>query len=68
MAILRLIDTSVCISVLRGRSVQLSSRFESYGFEELGISSITEAELRVGAEKGGQGSYAHKLIDEFFLP
>ena len=48
-----LLDTDVCVWMLRGRQSVISTVF-SHSPEDLAISSMTEAELWFGALKGGR--------------
>lgn len=44
-----LLDTNVCIEILRGRNPGLRQRLESAGFDQLRLCSIVWAELHCGA-------------------
>lgn len=44
-----LLDTNVCIEILRGRNTALKARLEAIGMEALALSSIVLAELHYGA-------------------
>jgi len=44
-----LLDTNVCIEVLRGRNPALKARLATRGFDELALCSIVWAELHCGA-------------------
>lgn len=44
-----LLDTNVCIEILRGRNPSLKQRLESAGFDQLRLCSIVWAELHCGA-------------------
>jgi tRNA(fMet)-specific endonuclease VapC len=48
---MRLIDTSICISILRESSPRLRSRFRAAMGDGVAVSSITAAELYVGVAK-----------------
>jgi tRNA(fMet)-specific endonuclease VapC len=59
-----MLDTNVCIHVMRQRSVTLLGRFvRSAG--QLCISSISLAELHYGAEKSGRREQAMQAVNEF---
>ncbi len=59
-----LLDTDICVFYLRGQA-DLIGKLEQVGFENCGISEITLAELRVGAEKSDQQAKNHRAIDLF---
>jgi tRNA(fMet)-specific endonuclease VapC len=44
-----LLDTNVCIAVLRNRPERVADRVEEHDISDLAVSSITVAELRYGA-------------------
>jgi tRNA(fMet)-specific endonuclease VapC len=49
-----LIETSTCISIIRKRLPRALSRLQELSADELGISSITAAELYHGAARSGR--------------
>ncbi len=59
-----LIDTNICIYVIKNRSGALRGRFRDNA-GRLAISSITLGELRFGAEKSEQVAANHDAIDDF---
>ncbi|MBC7604485.1 MAG: type II toxin-antitoxin system VapC family toxin [Ramlibacter sp.] len=54
-----MLDTNICIYLMRGSSRKLDARFASLHFGDACISSITLGELRVGIEKS-----SHRKKDE----
>ncbi len=50
MALTHLLDTNVCVNLLRANSAAVVARLVQVGVTACAISEITEAELRVGAE------------------
>ena len=65
-----LFDTNICIYVINKKFEYLIDRIEEYGIENIGISSITIAELEYGIAKS---SSPHKeenrvALMEFLLP
>lgn len=46
-----MLDTNICIYLMRNSSRKLDARFASLHVGDAGVSSITLAELRVGVEK-----------------
>jgi tRNA(fMet)-specific endonuclease VapC len=59
-----LLDTDTCVFWLRGRST-VHARMAAVGADALGISVITLAELRYGAECSAQPAANHRAIDDF---
>lgn len=64
----RLLDTNVCIHVIRRRRQTVLRRFEDYGIGEVGVSSVTVAELRYGAEKSSRPEQNLEALGRFLLP
>ena len=62
-----MLDTCICVSLIRKKSESLRRRFESYELGDLVVSSITEAELRFGAEKSRAPEGNHTQLDHLFL-
>jgi tRNA(fMet)-specific endonuclease VapC len=60
-----LLDTSICINIINQRPSKILSRFRKYKFEEIGISSVSAAELSFGIEHSG--SVKGKDFLEIFL-
>jgi tRNA(fMet)-specific endonuclease VapC len=48
-----LLDTNICIEIINQRPSKVLSRFRKYKFEEIGISSVSAAELSFGIEQSG---------------
>jgi tRNA(fMet)-specific endonuclease VapC len=59
-----MLDTSICIHVIRNYPPALRERFNSLA-EQLCISSITLAELRYGAEKSARRLENHRAVEHF---
>ncbi|MDQ3864171.1 MAG: type II toxin-antitoxin system VapC family toxin [Actinomycetota bacterium] len=64
----RLLDTNVCIHTIRRRPQAVLRRFEEYGIGEVGVSSVTVAELRYGAEKSARPEQNLEALGRFLLP
>jgi|JI9StandDraft_2_1071091.scaffolds.fasta_scaffold07480_3 tRNA(fMet)-specific endonuclease VapC len=60
-----LIDTDVCIEILRGNKKVISKRSKSE--EPISISFMTVAELFYGAENSGNPEHNHSIVEEFLL-
>lgn len=65
--ITRLLDTCMCIFLIRAKHPQIKKRFVNFEVGELAISSITESELRHGAEKSLDPVKNHHQLDLFLL-
>ena len=59
-----LLDTNVCINLLRNDRPAVTARFVQVGVAACAISEIVEAELRVGAESSQRPDFQHALIDQ----
>jgi tRNA(fMet)-specific endonuclease VapC len=59
-----LLDTDTCVYWLRGRAA-MRARLAAVGPEEVGISVVTLAELRYGADCSAQADANHQAIDDF---
>lgn len=64
MALTHLLDTNVCVNLLRANSAAVVARLAQVGVTACAISEITEAELRVGAETSQRPAHQHALIDQ----
>ena len=63
-----LLDTNICVFVIRGRSPLVLQRFVTHLPDQLGISSVTLAELRYGADKSSNPPKNHTALDGFLAP
>lgn len=63
-----LLDTNICIYALKNKPPEVLDRFRSHPPHELGISVITELELRQGAHKSQHPEIAHGKLDRFLGP
>jgi tRNA(fMet)-specific endonuclease VapC len=63
-----LLDTNICIFVIKQKPIGVLQRFSQYSSDELGISTITLAELRFGADKSSNPSRNHSALDLFLSP
>jgi tRNA(fMet)-specific endonuclease VapC len=62
-----LLDTNLCVFLIRSPSVVLREHFQRHEVGEIGISAITVSELRLGAEKSSDPARNHALLDRFLL-
>ena len=63
----RMLDTCICISLIRGRAGSIRERLDGFSVGQLVVSAITEAELRFGADKSRDPARNHRQLDLFFL-
>lgn len=62
-----LLDTDTCIYALKQNAVVLQ-RLLAHKPEEVAISVLTEAELRVGAAKSAAAAKTRRLVENFLRP
>lgn len=60
-----LLDTNTCIDFLRGRYPAVRERIRSRAPGSIGISVVTAAELRHGAERSTHPEQNHAVLDAF---
>ena len=65
--ITRLLDTCMCIFLIRAKHQAIGKEFSRFEVGELAISSITESALRHGAEKSLNPEKNHRQLDMFLL-
>lgn len=63
-----LLDTNTCISIIRRRPDLALRRLRGKPIGQVGISSITLAELEFGAAKSSRSEQARLALIEFLLP
>ena len=63
-----LLDTNICIYIIKRKPQSVLNRFQRHSADDLGISSVTVAELRYGAEKSGRPHQNHAALDAFLAP
>ncbi len=63
-----LLDTNICIFVIRQKPAAVLARFLQQPPGDVGISSITLAELRYGADKSSRPGQNHAALDAFVAP
>jgi tRNA(fMet)-specific endonuclease VapC len=68
MPLKRLLDTNVCIHVIRRRPREVLSNFERFEVGQIGVSSVTVAELSYGAEKSSRPEQNREALWRFLLP
>ena len=63
-----LLDTNICVFVIRAKLPLVLQRFQQHLPDELVISSVTLAELRYGADKSHNPVRNHSALDAFLAP
>jgi len=63
-----MLDTNICIAIIRGQPAAVLRRLRSRAVGQVGISSITLAELEFGAARSSRASQARQALAEFLLP
>lgn len=63
-----LLDTNACIAIIRRRPEVALKRLRGKQVGQVGLSSITLAELEFGASKSQQPTQARAALSEFLLP
>ena len=63
-----LLDTNICIYLIKHKPMSLWDRFRALSVGEIGVSTITVAELQYGVEKSQFVQRNQQALDEFLLP
>lgn len=63
-----LLDTNICIYIIKRKPVTVLERFRAYKVGDIGISSITLSELRFGVAKSEYRAKNAKALEEFITP
>lgn len=63
-----LLDTNICIYIIKRKPVTVLERFRAYQVGDIGISSITLSELRFGVAKSEHRVKNGKALEEFITP
>ncbi len=63
-----MLDTNICIYIIKNRPSSVLDRLVAFPTEDVGISVITAAELRFGASKSARPEWNPDALDEFFSP
>ena len=65
---LYLLDTNICVYIIRGRQKSVVERFRQHALNDLLISSVTTAELYFGIEKSDRREHNLDILETFLLP
>ena len=63
-----LLDTSICIYIIKRKPVTVLERFQAYQVGDIGISSITLSELRFGIAKSEHQAKNANALEGFITP
>ena len=63
-----MLDTNICIALIKRKPPQVLKRFTAYKVGDIGISSVTLAELEFGVAKSQHPQKNQEALDEFILP
>ena len=63
-----LLDTDICIHLVRERPRTILERFNEYAVGEIGISAISLAELEYGVSKSSKPARNRQALDQFLEP
>ena len=63
-----LLDTNICVFVIRRKSPLVLQRFRQQLPDDLGVSTVTLAELRFGADKSKDPIKNHAALNSFLAP
>ncbi|HEY3327473.1 MAG TPA: type II toxin-antitoxin system VapC family toxin [Novimethylophilus sp.] len=63
-----MLDTNTCIAIIKRKPVQVLQKFNEYQVGDIGVSSVTLAELRYGVAKSQHQAKNQAALDEFMLP
>lgn len=63
-----MLDTNMCIYLIRQKPVQVLNKFQSYNLGDIGVSSITVAELQYGVAKSQRQQQNQHALTQFLAP
>lgn len=63
-----MLDTNICIYIIKRRPQSVLDRFSTFPVGDIGISTITLAELEYGAAKSAQPRKNREALEEFVSP
>ena len=63
-----LLDTNICIYIIKQKPPEVLQRFNTYQVGDIGISSITVAELQFGVQKSQFPTKNQQALSQFLLP
>jgi tRNA(fMet)-specific endonuclease VapC len=63
-----LLDSNICVLLIRQKSPQVLTQLTSHPITDIGISAITVAELHHGVQKSSRPAQNQQALDQFLLP
>lgn len=63
-----LLDTDICIYIIKRKPQQIAQRFNTLRPSDIGISAITVAELEYGAQKSQKPEQNRAALQQFLIP
>ncbi len=63
-----LLDTNICVELIRGRAPQVFNRLRQYSTDSVAISSVTLSELEYGVARSPRPAYHAGLLAQFLAP
>jgi tRNA(fMet)-specific endonuclease VapC len=63
-----LLDTNICIYIIKQKPLEVLHKFKTYQVGDIGISSITVAELEFGVQKSQYPAKNQQALAQFLLP
>lgn len=63
-----LLDTNICIYIIKQKPLEVLHKFNTYQVGDIGISSLTVAELEFGVQKSQYPAKNQQALAQFLLP
>ncbi len=63
-----LLGTDTCIYLIKNKPPEVMRRFEEYAIGDVGVSSVTVAELHFGVRKSRHPAQNERALEQFLLP
>ncbi|MDJ0534366.1 MAG: type II toxin-antitoxin system VapC family toxin [Xenococcaceae cyanobacterium MO_207.B15] len=63
-----LLDTNICIQIIKQKPPEVLQRFKAYNVGDIGISSLTVAEFEFGVQKSQFPEKNKQALEQFLLP
>jgi len=63
-----LLDTNICIYLIKQKPRQVLQKFEAHAVGDIGVSAITVAELEFGAQKSQYPLQNQRALEQFLIP
>ena len=63
-----LLDTNICIYIIKKKPAEVFEKFKTLTIGDVGISSITLAELQYGIEKSSNSEKNREALEKFLTP